>query len=147
MKNLPLILASFILVLLFACGSDTVTNQTPGSGEEVIFSMDSFAINLTSGTIAIDTSIEINVPNIKLTFDCSTNADSISSIGYLRITSIDSIASYIDTVSNTIESLNRTHKYYINGSMHFFTLLYLQLTQSSTLQTFLKLRNIRITKI
>lgn len=147
MKNLPLILASFILVLLFACGSDTATNQTPGTGEEVIFSMDSFAINLTGGTIAIDTSIEINVPNIKLTFDCSTNADSISSTCFYRISAIDSTSIYIDTINNSISYLNKSQQLKISGSLDYQLVLHTQITQTSNLPVYIRMKNIKAIKM
>ncbi len=147
MKNIPLLLGSLVLILFISCGNDTVTNNDPVPGEEVIFSMDSFAINLENGTVAIDTSIRIAVPNIKLVFDCSTNVDSVNSNAYLRITSMDSISIYLDTIVTNITDLNRHHMYNIYGSPNYYTSVYLQLTQTSITFTFLKLANLKVFKI
>lgn len=108
--------------------------------------MDSFAINLENGTLAIDTSIKINFPNIKLTFDCSTNVDSINSNAFYRVSAIDSVSVYIDTLNNSISSLNRLQQIYIHGSDNFQLVIHLQATQFLNLSTFVRMKNIRALK-
>ena len=148
MKNLPLILASFMLVLFFACGSDTATNQTPSPGEEVIFSMDSFAINLTSGVILTDTNIQINNSlNIKVIFDVSTNVDSLNSFALYRILAIDSSNTFLDSVNNAISTLNSTQSIALNGSISYLLKLSIQLNQTGVITVFIRMKNINLIRM
>lgn len=148
MKNIPLLLGSLVLILFISCGNDTVTNNDPVPGEEVIFSMDSFAINLENGLISNDTNIQIvNHTNCRVKFDVSTNVDSITSFALYRILCIDSSNTYIDTVNNFVSTLNETQTIYISGSLNFLLKISIQLNQNGFNTVFLRMKNLKITEI
>ena len=145
MKNLPLILASFMLVLFFACGSDTATNQTPGTGEEVIFSMDSFAINLEYTLTVKDTNIVLSdAPNVKINFNCSTNADSVNSFVHFRLSVADSSSVFLDTINNHISKLNNTFVFQSIASGLSIVRFYIQASRVNNEPCFITLTNIKI---
>lgn len=148
MKNLPTIISSFVIFLFISCGSENVTNQNPGTGEEVIFSMDSFAINLENFLTVKDTNILItNAPNVKITFKCSTNADSLNSYAQFRVSVTDSNSVYLDTVNNHISSLNRNFIFQSNASNHSIVRFFLQASRTNSNSYFLSLTEIKIIRV
>ena len=148
MKNLPWILSALVFILFISCGSDTVTNNDPVPGEEVIFSMDSFAINLTNALTVKDTNILItNSPNVKIAFKCSTNADSINSFAQFRVSVTDSSSVYLDSINNHISSLNSSYSIRSIASNQSIVRLYLQASRTSNIPCYLSLTEIRITKL
>lgn len=148
MKNIPLLLGSLVLILFISCGNDTVTNNDPVPGEEVIFSMDSFAINLDNALTVKDTNIVItNAPNIKITFKCSTNADSVNSYAQFRVSVSDSSSVYLDSINNHISSLNSNYSLRSIASNQSLVRLYLQASRTNIDPCYLSLTEIRITKL
>lgn len=134
-------------VIFYSCGDDNTTNNSGTGGETVIFSMDSLSIYLTSNLEAKDTNIVINnSQNIKLTFNCTTNADSISTLAMYRVIAFDSTNFFIDTLNNHHSSLNNLHTINIVGSNLFFLKLYIQMSRGDTTNGFIKLSNIKIVK-
>ena len=137
-----------MLVLFFACGSDTATNQTPGTGEEVIFSMDSFAINLENTLTAKDTNIVLSdAPNVKINFNCSTNADSVNSFAFFRLISGDSSHLFLDSTISQVSLLNRDYSFVLSGSKNFSLNVVIQANRISNVSCFIKLSNLRIYKL
>lgn len=134
-------------IYLFGCGSDSTTNNgNTGNGETVIFSMDSLSITLNTNFGIIDSNIVINnAPNIKITFDCSTNADSVNSFTLFQIKAYDSLNTYKDTLNNNISFLNNNHVVYVNGSNYFVLKFFIQINGNSPY--FIRLKNIKIFKI
>jgi hypothetical protein len=148
MKTIISLLLSVLTVLIYGCGSDSVTPPNSGGGEELIFSMDSLAINLMTGTISKDTIIPIiGSENVKLIFDCNTNIDTVTSHGFFRITALDSINTYLDTSNYSISDLNASHSFLLNASNHFSLNLILQISQAFSMPTYLRLKNVRIIKV
>jgi len=136
-----------MLVLFFACGSDTATNQTPSPGEEVIFSMDSFAIYLENTLASKDTNIIIsNAPNVGIYFNCFTNADSVNSLVHFRLSVADSSSVFLDTINNHISKLNNTFIFHSIASDYSIVRLYIQGSSFNNVPCFIKLMNIKITK-
>lgn len=148
MKNIPLLLGSLVLILFISCGNDTVTNNDPVPGEEVIFSMDSFAINLDNGFMVIDTNITIqDVPKVKVDFSCASNIDSTISTAFFRITAIDSFNTYLDTIKRSVAELNSTYSFMVEGSTYFSIAIVLQVNLTAFYPTYLRLRNVKIVKM
>ena len=138
---------SVCFIYLFGCGNDSSTNNgNTGNGETVIFSMDSLSITLNTNFGIIDSNIVVNnAPNIKINFDCSTNADSVNSFALYRINAVDSLNEYIDTTNDVISSLNNSHLIYISGSSKFILKFYLQI--SGNTPYYLRLKNIKIIRL
>lgn len=148
MKNLPTIISSFVIFLFISCGSENVTNQNPGTGEEVIFSMDSFAINLTNGTLAIDTNVMIsNAPEVRIAFSCTSNFDSTISTAFFRVTAIDSFNTFLDTVKRSTLELNYSYSFTVHGSSYFSIAIILQVNLTAFQPTYLRLLNVKFFKI
>ena len=130
---------------LYGCGNDSTTNSGgPPNGETVILSLDSLSITLSTIFGIIDSNFVINnAPNIKITFNCSTNADSVNSFALYRISAADSNTIYKDTTNDVISSLNHAQTIIINASNVYILKFYLQVNGNSTY--FLRLRNLRVT--
>jgi len=134
---------------LYGCGNDSTTNSGgPGNGETVIFSMDSLSIYLNSSIQANDSDIVItNAPNIKITFNCSTNADSISTLALYRIVVGDSNNVYKDTTNDKISKLNSNQEIIINGSNSLNLKIYIQMSSGNSTPGYIKLSNIKVNKL
>lgn len=134
-------------IYLFGCGNDSTTNNgNTGNGETVIFSMDSLSITLNTNFRIIDSNIIIyNAPNIKITFDCSTNADSVNSFTQFRISALDSNNFYLDTTNNWISTLNNMHSISFQASNSFNLKFYIQIN-GNTLY-YIRLKNVKIFKV
>lgn len=141
-----LLISSLFIIYLYGCGDDNTTNNGNGTGgETVIFSMDSLTINLTTSVSTVDTILTINnSPNIKITFICSTNADSISSFAFYRFIAFDSSNFFIDTLNNYNSQLNNNHFILINGSNNYNLKILIQMSRSNSIPSFIKLRDIKI---
>lgn len=135
-------------IYIYGCGDDNTTNtNNNGNGETVIFSMDSLSIYLTSNIEAKDTNIVItNAPNVKVTFNCSTNADSISTFALYRIIAFDSTNFFIDSVNNHISKLNTNHSISTTGSNNYNLKILIQASRGNATPCFIKLSNIKIIK-
>jgi len=133
---------------LYGCGNDSTTNSGgPGNGETVIFSMDSLSIYLNSNLVAKDTNIRIeNVNNVKVKFQSTTNADSISTLALYRIIAFDNSNFYIDSLNNHHSQLNSYHTIVINGSNSFDLKILIQMSRGDTTSGFIKLSDIKIIK-
>jgi hypothetical protein len=147
MKNLPIILSAFIFLIFISCGSENVTNQNPGTGEEVIFSMDSFAINLENSLAAKDTNITISsASNIEAKFNCSTNADSVNSFVHFRFSVADSSSVLLDTTCDHISQLNRFYSFNCNLAHLSIVKFYIQARSFNNVPCFISLTSISIIK-
>jgi hypothetical protein len=135
----------FVIILQFAaCGNDSTVNNNVGSGT-LLFSLDSLVLNVPENGFANDTTILLtNEPNIKITFDCATNADSINSFALYRIVSFVDTNYFIDTVNRVLSQLNRAHAIYISGSDFYYCSLIIQLIRNDSLPYFIKLKNVRV---
>ena len=148
MKNLLYTFTLISVIYLFGCGNDTTTNTGTGNGETVIFSMDSLTINLSSNSAVNDTNILItDAINIKISFNCSTNADSINSLGFYKITAIDSAGIYLDTTNNYNSLLNNDHIITVHGSLSYYLNIFIQINRINSNPYFIRLKNIKITKL
>ncbi len=147
MKYLLTLFALFA-IYIYGCGNDSTTNNgNNGNGETVIFSMDSLSIYLTSNIEAIDTNFVItDASNIKITFNCSTNADSISTFALYRIIAFDSSNFFIDSLNNHISKLNSSHSISTTGSNNYNLKILIQASRGNTTPCFIKLHNIKILK-
>ena len=138
--------SAFFSLYLFSCGNDTTTNNNnSGNGETVILSLDSLSIALNTIFGIIDSNFVINnAPNIKITFNCSTNADSINSYALFRINAVDSTNEYIDTTNENISLLNNDHTILVHGSNHYILKFYLQISGNSPY--YIRLKNVKVIK-
>lgn len=146
MKYLITFFALFA-IYIYGCGNDTTTNNgNNGNGETVIYSLDSLSITLNTIFGIIDSNLVINnAPNIKITFSCSTNADSVNSFVQYRISALDSNNFFLDTTNNWISTMNNDHVILIQGSNNFYLNFYLQI--SGNAPYFIRLRNVKIVRI
>lgn len=142
-----IICITFCFIYLFGCGSDSTTNNgNNGSGETVIFSMDSLSITLSTIFGIIDSNLVINnAPKIKITFDCSTNADSVNSFALFQIKAYDSLNTFKDTLNNKISFLNNEHIFNINGNNFYLLKFYIQINGNTPY--YIRLKNIKIFNI
>lgn len=147
MKYLLTLFALFT-IFIYSCGNDSTTNtNNNGNGETVIYSLDSLSIYLTNNIEARDTNFVITyAPNVKVTFNCSTNADSISTFALYRIIAFDSTNFFIDSVNNHISKLNTNHSISMNGSNNYNLKILIQASRGNTTPCFIKLSNIKIIK-
>ncbi|HRF67392.1 MAG TPA: hypothetical protein PK850_15695 [Ignavibacteria bacterium] len=132
---------------LYGCGNDSTNNSGgPPNGETVILSLDSLSITLSTNFGIIDSNFVINnAPNIKITFNCSTNADSVNSFALYRINAVDSLNEYIDTTNDVISSLNSSQIINVTGSSSYILKFYLQINSNSP--NFIRLRNIKVFRV
>jgi len=146
MKYLITLFALFT-IYIYGCGDDNTTNtNNNGNGESVIFSMDSLSITLNTIFGIIDSNLVINnAPNIKITFSCSTNADSVNSYALYRVSAADSNEIYSDSTNNVISSLNNNHSLTINASLIYILKFYVQINGNSPY--FIRLKNIKVVKL
>ncbi len=146
MKYLLYTFALFSIIFLFSCSNDTTTNTGNGNGNEtVIYSIDSLSITLNTMFGIIDSNFTINnAPNLKVTFNCSTNADSVNSFALFRISAGDSSIIYKDTLNDNISELNNDFVIVIHGSSNYILNFYLQVNGFSPY--FIRLRNIKVIK-
>jgi len=146
MKYLLTLFALFT-IFIYGCGDDNTTNtNNNGNGETVIFSLDSLSITLNTNFGIIDSNLVINnAPNIKITFNCSTNADSVNSYALYRVSAADSNQVYIDSANNIISSLNNNHLLNFNASSSFILKFFVQINGNTPY--FIRLKNIRIVKL
>lgn len=146
MKYLLTLFALFT-IYIYGCGNDTTTNTgNNGNGETVIYSLDSLSFTLNTIFGIIDSNLVINnAPNIKITFNCSTNADSVNSYALYRINAVDSTNEYLDTTNGVISQLNNNHLIIINGSNSFILKFYTQINGNSPF--YLRLKNIKVIKV
>ncbi len=149
MKYILYTFTIFSLIYLYSCGNDTTTNTGNGNGNEtVIFSMDSLSINLNTTFSFNDTDITINnAPNVKITFNCSTNADSVNSYSLYRIIAGDSSAVYKDTLNNIIGTLNSDQTILINATTTYNLKIFIQISRNNLSSYFIRLKNIKIIKL
>lgn len=142
------LLALFTLfaIYIYGCGNDSTTNtNNNGNGETVIYSLDSLSITLNTVFGIIDSNLVINnAPSIKITFNCSTNADSVNSFTLYQIKAYDSLNTYIDTLNNAISSLNNTHTITFTATNYFLLRFYVQINGNSPY--YIRLKNIRVIK-
>lgn len=145
MKYLLTLFALFT-IFIYGCGNDSTTNtNNNGNGETVIYSLDSLSINLNTSSATNDIDIiTSNTPNIKITFNCSTNVDSVNSSAFYRITAGDSNSIYIDTLDNNISSLNANHVININASLYFSVKIFIQANRINSIPYFIRLKNIKM---
>jgi len=148
MKYLITLFALFT-IYIYGCGDDNTTNtNNNGNGESVIYSLDSLSIYLTSSVGSVDTNlVVINASNIRVTFNCSTNTDSVNSISFYRIFAQDSSNVYIDTTNNYISALNGNHAITVNGSTNFFLNILIQINRNDLNPYFIKLKDIKVIKL
>lgn len=134
----------FFILQIAGCGNDSAVNNNGGSGT-LLFSLDSLVLNVPENGFANDTTIMLtNEPNIKITFDCATNADSINSFALYRIVSFIDTNYFIDTVNRVLSQLNRAHAIYISGSDFYYCSLVIQLIRNDSFPYFIKLKNVRV---
>ncbi len=140
---------ALLTIYIYGCGDDSITNNgNNGNGETVIFSLDSLSIYLTSSVGSIDTNLVIiDASNIKITFNCSTNADSVNSISFFRIFAQDSSNVYIDTTNDNVSTLNGNHIITANGSTNYFLNILIQINRNNLNPYFIKLKDIKIIKL
>ncbi|HMQ79168.1 MAG TPA: hypothetical protein PKE39_09755 [Ignavibacteria bacterium] len=146
MKYLITLFALFT-IYIYGCGDDNTTNtNNNGNGETVIFSMDSLSITLNTILGIIDSNLVINnAPNIRITFSCSTNADSVNSYALYRVSAADSNQIYSDSTNNVISSLNNNHTLTINASLNYILKFYVQINGNTPY--FIRLKNIKVMKL
>ncbi|MEO8514504.1 MAG: hypothetical protein ABI543_13165 [Ignavibacteria bacterium] len=143
-----LLISSLFVICLYGCGNDTTNNSNSTGGETVIFSMDSLSINLTSSIEVKDTLFYVsNAPNIKISFNCTTNADSINGFASYQIVAGDSNMVYLDSVNSNNSLLNGDHFININASSYFALTILIQLSRDNANPYFLRLRNIKVFKL
>lgn len=145
------LLALFTLsaIYIYGCGNDSTTNtNNNGNGETVIFSLDSLSIYLTSSLEAKDTNFTIsNASNIKVTFNCSTNADSVFTFALYRLTVGDSSTVYVDSTNNKISELNSNHNISVNASNNYNVRIFIQMNRSNSTPSFIKLKDVKVVKL
>ena len=148
MKYLITLFALFT-IYIYGCGDDNTTNtNNNGNGETVIFSLDSLSIYLTSNIEAKDTNFVVtNSPKVKVTFNCSTNADSISTFALYRLTVGDSTTIYIDSTNNNISELNSNHSISTNASENYNLRIFIQMNRGNSNPSFIKLKDIKVIKL
>jgi len=132
---------------LYGCGNDSTTNSGgPPNGETVILSLDSLSITLSTNFGIIDSNFVINnAPNIKITFNCSTNADSVNSFALFQIKAFDSLNTYMDTLNNANSSLNNNHTIFFSAANYFLTKFFIQINGNAPY--YIRLRDIKVIKI
>lgn len=147
MKNLLYTFTLISVIYLFGCGNDTTTNTGTGNGgETVIYSIDSLSITLNTIFGIIDSNFTItNSPNLKITFNCSTNADSVNSYALFRISAADSLNIYKDSTHDVISTLNNDFTILVNGSNNYILNFFVQINGYAPY--FIRLKNIKVTKI
>lgn len=136
------------LLIIFACGSDTVNNVVtpPVSNDTAIYTLDSFAIRsnaigVTNNIIA--RSVLTNFDSLKITFDCSTNLTNDST----------TIGMYLNDSVSTFFSVPKPHtiNHVIYWRQHHLDTLsfsiYLRLYNSENLPKYLKISNFKIYRI
>lgn len=133
-------------VIFYSCGDDKTTNNSGTGGETVLLSLDSLSITLNTMFGIIDSNFIINnAPNIKITFNCSTNADSVNSFALYRINAVDSVNEYVDSICNYTSYLNNDHIIFVNAVNYYILKFYVQI--NGGIPYYIRLKNIRITKI
>lgn len=133
-------------VIFYSCSDDNTSNNSGTGGEVVLISLDSLSITLTTMFGIIDSNFIINnAPNIKITFNCSTNADSVNSFAQYRIIIQDSNSVLVDTTNNWISLLNNAFSLNVNASNFYFFKFYLQISGNSPY--FIRLKNVRVVKL
>lgn len=139
-------LFALLTIYIYGCGNDSTTNTgNNGNGETVIYSLDSLSITLNTVFGIIDSNLVINnAPNIKITFNCSTNADSVNSYALFQIKAFDSLNTYLDTLDNVISSLNNTHTIVFTATNYFILRFFVQINGNSPY--FIRLKNVRVIK-
>ncbi len=138
----------FASILLYSCGNDNTTNNSNSGGETVLFSLDSLSIYLNSSVQTLDTNFMIlNSPNLKITFNCNTNSDSVNSLAFYRIFAIDTNSVIIDSVNNNISSLTGNHQISFTGSNNYSLTISLQINRLNTDPFYIKLKDIKVLKI
>ena len=142
-----LTLFALFTIYIYGCGDDNTTNTNNyGNGETVIYSLDSLSITLNTIFGIIDSNLVINnAPNIKITFSCSTNADSVNSYALYRVSAADSNEIYSDSTNNVISSLNNNHSLTINASLNYILKFYVQINGNSPYC--IRLKNIKVVKL
>lgn len=135
-------------VIFYSCGDDNTTNNSGTGGETVLFSMDSLSIYLTSNLASKDTNIVLNnVVNYKISFNCTTNVDSINTFAFYRITVSDSSNIFLDSLNNNHSFLNNNHNFVINNVNNSNVLLYIQISRGNSTPGYLKIYNFKIIKL
>lgn len=142
-------LFAVLAIYIYGCSNDSTTNTgNNGNGETVIFSMDSMSVYLTGSVGSIDTNLLIiEASNIKISFNCSTNADSVNSISFYRVFAQDSSTVYIDTTYDHVSTLNGNHAIVVAGSANFFLNILIQINRNNLDPFFIKLEDIKIFKL
>jgi len=141
----------FASLLLYSCGNNSTTNNNNTGGETVLFSLDSLSIY--SPSTSLDTIIFIsNSSNVKISFDCLTNADSINGFSSFSVLAsyIDTnnvYHEYLDTLNNNISFLNNSFQFFISTNNPYGLNFNIQCIRNNTNIYFIKLKNIKVLKL
>lgn len=145
---LVILLIGALLTSFIGCGSDTITNNNNSNTETLQYSLDSFGVYMPNGPAVKDTTFSA-AGKTRITFDCTSNTDSISSWALFKITAdyIDSnnvLHTYFDSTMNHISKLNNSFNFVIDGGAAYGLSIYIQLVRTPPAECYIRFRNIRI---
>lgn len=144
-------IASFIIlgVIMYSCGNDSVTTPTTPSGT-VLFSEDSLSVRLQPGSASGGDTVYVSMEStggLKIEFNLESNADSTHAIGYYGVyTNATPTFTYDPLVYRTTDEYFTTNLNFANGTTYFSFAVRLYVTNSTMLH-YIKLKNVKVTKL
>lgn len=151
MKNIyPVIICLFIGLLFSACGDDDPVNPGTPSGT-VLYSRDSLSVWLQPSTFAEGSdSVYYSISTaaaVRVEFTLQSNADSTHARGYYFFTTNSSVPEpYVPNVLAPIDEL-RSYTLDFSPLSSFFSFAVRLIVNSSAVPYYVRLKNIKVTKL